>query len=142
MSILSNKAILTIAAVAYVAQHHEAAPVTAKTISGHFNLVPRHLELVLQALVHAGILKGIRGPTGGYMTAKEPNAITLDTIVDLVDKLSMVTDPAFVGVAVDVDAAVTQLAKPFRAALAGMSIADLMAAKRRDAARLHDLVAP
>ncbi len=29
-------------------------------------LPPRHLEPVLQALVHAGILKGVRGPRGGY----------------------------------------------------------------------------
>ena len=34
-------------------------------------LPPRHLEPVLQALVRHGILKGIRGPRGGYELARE-----------------------------------------------------------------------
>src|SRR5215831_13869834 len=39
-------------------------------------LAPRHLEPVLQALVREGILKGLRGPRGGYILAGDPRRIT------------------------------------------------------------------
>ena len=38
----------------------------AKALAERHKLPPRHLEPVLQALVHAGVLKGVRGPRGGY----------------------------------------------------------------------------
>ena len=45
------------------------------------NLPPRHLETMLQALVRAGILKGVRGPRGGYEIARERRRITAGDIV-------------------------------------------------------------
>jgi Rrf2 family iron-sulfur cluster assembly transcriptional regulator len=39
-------------------------------------LPPRHLESVLQSLVRDGILKGIRGPHGGYELARERRGVT------------------------------------------------------------------
>ncbi len=44
-------------------------------------LPPRHLEPVLQALVRDGILKGIRGPHGGYELARERKKITAEDIL-------------------------------------------------------------
>ena len=44
-------------------------------------LPARHLEPVLQALVRMGILKGIRGPRGGYELARERRRITADDIL-------------------------------------------------------------
>jgi DNA-binding IscR family transcriptional regulator len=44
-------------------------------------LPARHLEPVLQALVRVGILKGIRGPRGGYELARERRRITADDIL-------------------------------------------------------------
>ena len=44
-------------------------------------LPPRHLEPVLQALVHDGILKGVRGPHGGYELARERKRITAEDIL-------------------------------------------------------------
>ncbi len=41
-------------------------PVSARLLAERHNLPPRHLEPVLQALVHEGIFQGIRGPRGGY----------------------------------------------------------------------------
>ena len=43
--------------------------------------LPRHLELVLQALVREGILKGVGGPRGGYGLAREQRRITADDIL-------------------------------------------------------------
>ena len=45
------------------------------------SLPPRHLEPVLQALVRHGILKGVRGPRGGYELARERRRITADDIL-------------------------------------------------------------
>ena len=42
---------------------------------------PRHLETLLQGLVHAKILKGVRGPRGGYELARERRRISLGEIV-------------------------------------------------------------
>ena len=36
---------------------------------------------VLQALVHEGILKGVRGPRGGYELGRDQGAITADEIL-------------------------------------------------------------
>lgn len=38
---------------------------SAKVLAARHHLPSRQLEPVLQALAHAGIFKGIRGPTGG-----------------------------------------------------------------------------
>ena len=44
-------------------------------------LPSRHLESVLQSLVREGILKGIRGPHGGYELARERSGITANDIL-------------------------------------------------------------
>ena len=41
----------------------------------------RHLEPELQALVREGILKGVRGPHGGYVLAREQRGITAADIL-------------------------------------------------------------
>jgi Rrf2 family protein len=43
-------------------------------------LPPRHLETLLQTLVRVGILKGVRGPRGGYELARERRRITAGDI--------------------------------------------------------------
>lgn len=74
--LLSRKGILAVAAVIDVALHAEERPVSAKTLADRHGLPPRHLEPVLQALVHQGILKGVRGPRGGYELGREPRRIS------------------------------------------------------------------
>jgi DNA-binding IscR family transcriptional regulator len=51
-------------------------------------LPPRHLETLLQGLVHAKILKGVRGPNGGYELAHERRRITVGEIVRTAMSLS------------------------------------------------------
>jgi Rrf2 family protein len=76
MSLVSRKGELSIAAVIDVALNGNARPVSAKALAARHRLPPRHLEPVLQALVRDGILKGIRGPHGGYELAREPTRIS------------------------------------------------------------------
>src|ERR1044072_6013063 len=77
MSLLPRKGLLAIAAVVDVALNARQPPVSARTLAARHNLPPRHLEPVLQALVHEGIFNGIRGPRGGYELARELRRITV-----------------------------------------------------------------
>ena len=78
---LSRHALLAIAAVVDVALHARPGPVAAKALAGRLGLPPRHLETLLQSLVRAGILKGVRGPRGGYELARERRRITAGEVV-------------------------------------------------------------
>jgi Rrf2 family protein len=81
MILLSRRSLLAIAAVVDIALHARPMPVAAKNLAARHNLPPRHLETVLQALVRQGILKGVRGPRGGYELAREQRGITADDIL-------------------------------------------------------------
>jgi Rrf2 family transcriptional regulator, iron-sulfur cluster assembly transcription factor len=81
MPLLPRKGLLAIAAVIDVALNARSQPVAAKSLAHRHRLPPRHLEPVLQALVRQGVLKGIRGPRGGYQLAREARRITADDIL-------------------------------------------------------------
>src|SRR3954463_16002837 len=81
MTLLTRKGLLAIAAVIDVALHGTGRPVSAKTLAARHALPARHLEPVLQALVRVGILRGIRGPRGGYELARERRRISADDIL-------------------------------------------------------------
>lgn len=81
MNLLSRRSMLAIAAVVDVALHARPDPVAAKLLAERHRLPPRHLETILQALVRATILKGVRGPRGGYELATERRRITAGDIV-------------------------------------------------------------
>jgi len=81
MILLSRRSLLAIAAVVDIAIYARPTPVAAKALAARHHLPPRHLETLLQALVRAGILKGVRGPRGGYELARERRRITAGDIV-------------------------------------------------------------
>jgi Rrf2 family protein len=81
MSLLPRKSVLAIAAVIDIAMHGRGHPVTAKTLAQHYGLPARHFEPVLQVLVRSGVLRGIRGPRGGYQLGRERSRITAEHIV-------------------------------------------------------------
>ena len=81
MPLVPRKGLLAIAAVIDVAIHANSRPVSAKALAARHQLPPRHLEPVLQALVRDGILKGIRGPHGGYELGRDRDRITADDIL-------------------------------------------------------------
>jgi Rrf2 family protein len=81
MTLLPRKGVLAIAAVIDVALRGRGRPVSAKALAARHGLPPRHLEPVLQALVRDGILKGIRGPRGGYELARDVRRVTADDIL-------------------------------------------------------------
>jgi Rrf2 family transcriptional regulator, iron-sulfur cluster assembly transcription factor len=92
VNLLSRRSMLAIAAVVDIALHSRPSPVAAKALAARHRLPPRHLETLLQGLVHAKILKGVRGPRGGYELARERRQISVGEIVRTAIKSSTV-DP-------------------------------------------------
>jgi len=55
--------------------------VTVKSIAERHNIPRKYLEQVLFVLKKAGLVKSVRGPTGGYALAKPPEHITVGDIL-------------------------------------------------------------
>jgi Rrf2 family transcriptional regulator, iron-sulfur cluster assembly transcription factor len=79
--ILSRKEILAIAAVIEIAVNARDGPISARTITVRQKMPVRHLDRILQRLVHNGILTSGSGSRGGYQLAREPGLITIDDVV-------------------------------------------------------------
>ncbi|MDJ0894546.1 MAG: Rrf2 family transcriptional regulator [Alphaproteobacteria bacterium] len=71
-------------AVLRIADQPANEAVSSRELTAEQGIPPRYLEEVLQALVHAGILVGRRGPRGGYRLARPAGYITLEDIVSVV----------------------------------------------------------
>ena len=54
----------------------------------------RHLEQVMQALVRADILRGVRGPRGGYRLARERRRISVREIFEVIEAIDANEDGA------------------------------------------------
>jgi Rrf2 family protein len=129
MALLSRKGLLAIAAVIDVALHGRGQPVSAKALAARHRLPARHLEPVLQALVRVGILRGIRGPRGGYELARERRRITADDILRAAGTIEESSEPAIAGSALLNDVvvpAVGQAERAFSAALSRINVEDLV----------------
>lgn len=70
--------------VVYVGLRSGANPVSSKELCDYQGVKPRHLEPFMQLLVKNGILKGTKGPKGGYTLAKEKRKITAADIYNSV----------------------------------------------------------
>lgn len=84
MLVASKKLYYAVEAVLYIAYNAKTAPVAGTAVAAAQNLPTRYLEPMMQKLVRAGILRGVRGPTGGYMLGRERRRITLADICDVV----------------------------------------------------------
>lgn len=84
---LSRKTMLALEAVLDVAYNARPDPVQSKDITARQGIPQRYLEQVMQQLVHHGVLKGVRGPKGGYTLARERRRITVGDVVRVVDQL-------------------------------------------------------
>jgi Rrf2 family transcriptional regulator, iron-sulfur cluster assembly transcription factor len=128
MALLSRKGLLAIAAVIDVALHGRGHPVSAKALAARHALPARHLEPVLQALVRVGILKGIRGPRGGYELARERRRITADDILRAAGTIEEASDPAAGSTLLNevVMPAIGQAERAFSAALNKISLDELV----------------
>ena len=91
---LSRKSLYALEAVVDIAYNARAEPVQSKEITLRQGIPQRYLEQVMQHLVKAGILKGVRGPRGGYLLARERRRITAGDVVRVINALETNNEPA------------------------------------------------
>jgi Rrf2 family iron-sulfur cluster assembly transcriptional regulator len=128
MLLLPRKGILAIAAVLDIAMNARGKPVAAKSLASRHRLPPRHLEPVLQALVRQGILRGVRGPRGGYELARSEGEIGADEILRAAGTVEDHDDAPLAGSALlsnVVMPALERAEETFSAALSRITVADL-----------------
>ncbi len=92
---LSRKTLYALEAVVDIAYNARSEPVQSKEITERQDIPQRYLEQVMQLLVRAGILKGVRGPRGGYLLARERRRITVGEIVRVIAALESNGDAGY-----------------------------------------------
>ena len=68
-----------------LAYNGESEPVQVRVIGERQRIPARYLEQIFQRLRRAELVRGKRGPGGGYVLTREPAAITLRDIVEAVE---------------------------------------------------------
>ena len=82
--IINKKFLHAIEAVLDISIHSSHTPASAKEITKRQGIPSRYLEKILQELVRQKILKGTRGPNGGYALGREKRNIFLIDIYNAV----------------------------------------------------------
>ena len=82
---LSKKTMFAIEAVLDVAFHVGEHPVRSGDITERQRIPKRYLEQVLQQLVRCNVLRGVRGPRGGYRLARERRRVTLGEVIRVLE---------------------------------------------------------
>lgn len=82
---LTTKGRFAVTAMLDIALHDPEQYVTVAAIGERRHLSSAYLEQIFGKLRRAGLLEGIRGPTGGYRLSKPADQITVMQILDAVD---------------------------------------------------------
>lgn len=83
-----------VALLEIASQTDNKKPVTISEITTKHPIPERYLEQILATLRRGGLLKSMRGAKGGYVLAREPHAISLLQIVNLIEGEQKTTDEA------------------------------------------------
>lgn len=83
---LSTKGRYAVTAMMDIALHEKVGPVTLADISQCQGISLSYLEQLFSKLRRSGLVKGVRGPGGGYRLAKSANEISMADIIDSVDE--------------------------------------------------------
>lgn len=78
---LSTKGKYGVRAIFEVARHYGKGPITIKEIADRQGISFSYLEQILHKLGKAGLIESVRGPSGGYLLARKPSALTIGDIV-------------------------------------------------------------
>ncbi len=83
---LTTKGRYAVTAMMDLAIHEVSGPVTLNDIATSQNISLSYLEQLFAALRKAGLVKGLRGPGGGYRLALAANEISVADIIVAVDE--------------------------------------------------------
>lgn len=82
---VSRRALYGIMAVIDLAIHGKEVPVQARSIARRQAIPIKFLEQVLLALKKGGLIDSLRGAHGGYRLVKEPSALSVADILEVLD---------------------------------------------------------
>lgn len=77
-----------------IALYGKEKPVPLSDVSKRQNISLKYLEQLTGKLKKAGIINSTRGPFGGHMLAKEPEDITVGSIVRVLEESTVIIDCA------------------------------------------------
>lgn len=83
---LSQTAEYALRAALYLAREPNRRPITADTIARALGAPPNYMSKTLNTLAKAGILAGMRGPTGGFMLVRDPARLTVAEVIGTFDE--------------------------------------------------------
>lgn len=72
-------------ALLYLAERYGQGPVQSAEIAARQGIPEAYLEQLLTVLRRAGLIRSVRGPTGGHMLAREPRDVRLGEVVCAMD---------------------------------------------------------
>ena len=72
-------------ALVELAKIHGQGPLSLKEIASRQNIPLKYLEQIAMVLKDAGIVKSVRGPSGGYELSKSPGDLTLLEIIEVLE---------------------------------------------------------
>lgn len=87
--VLDRRLYSAIDILAYVSLNSSVTPVSSKAIADETGFGLRYVEQILQILVKATILKGVRGINGGYLISKDRRKIKLGDVYKAVLSLKI-----------------------------------------------------
>jgi|SRR5512147_163677 Rrf2 family protein len=82
---VSRRATYGIMAVIDLAMNGTDVPVQARAIAKRQTIPIKFLEQVLHSLKKAGLIDSLRGAQGGYLLLKEPSALSVADILEVLD---------------------------------------------------------
>ena len=89
---LSTRGRYGLRAAADLAVHAKEGPVSISSIAGRQNLSERYLEQLIARLKKAGIVKSIRGSSGGYVLTRPAGEISVGEILRALEGSMKVVD--------------------------------------------------
>ncbi|MBM4126350.1 MAG: Rrf2 family transcriptional regulator [Nitrospira sp.] len=82
---VSQRATYGIMAAIDLAMNGKEAPVQARAIARRQAIPIRFLEQVLHSMKKAGLVESLRGAQGGYLLSKEPSALSVADILEVLE---------------------------------------------------------
>lgn len=79
--ILSTKGRYGLRAIVDLAVHSEEGPVSIHSIASRQSITERYLEQLIGKLKKAGLVKSVRGASGGYLLARDPKEISVGEVL-------------------------------------------------------------
>ncbi len=85
MFTLTTKTRYSLLAIMEIARHFGSGLLQVKDIAGRYAISQQYLEQILNRLIHAGLVRAVRGKNGGYALANPPDQTTLLELLEALE---------------------------------------------------------